>query len=84
MDELVFRETISEIVSAIKEAGYDPYERKLKGLTALTSTMGKSRFNELLGPFIDKRAGKPTLVPRADKRPELFVTQTALEDFTTN
>ena len=27
MDELVFRETISEIVSAIKEAGYDPYEQ---------------------------------------------------------
>lgn len=27
MDEQVFRETISEIVSAIKEAGYDPYEQ---------------------------------------------------------
>ena len=25
MDEQVFRETFSEIVSAIKEAGYDPY-----------------------------------------------------------
>ena len=27
MDEQVFHETISEIVSAIKEAGYDPYEQ---------------------------------------------------------
>ena len=27
MDEQVFRETFSEIVSAIKEAGYDPYEQ---------------------------------------------------------
>ena len=27
MDEQVFRETVSEIVSAIKESGYDPYEQ---------------------------------------------------------
>lgn len=27
MDEQVFRETFSEIVSAIKETGYDPYEQ---------------------------------------------------------
>ena len=27
MDEQVFRETFSEIVSAIKEAGYDTYEQ---------------------------------------------------------
>ena len=83
MDEQVFRETISEIVSAIKEAGYDPYERKLKGLTALTSTMGKAKFNEMLGNFIEKTPGKPTLVPRADKRPELFVAQTPQQDFST-
>ena len=27
MDEQVFRETFSEILSAMKEAGYDPYEQ---------------------------------------------------------
>ena len=76
--------TDEEAVAKIVEgAGYDPYERKLKGLTALTSTMGKAKFNEMLGNFIEKTPGKPTLVPRADKRPELFVAQTPQQDFST-
>ena len=69
------------VAKIVEEAGYDPYERKLKGLTALTSTMGKAKFNTMLGGFIEKIAGKPTLVPRADKRPELFVTPTPQQDF---
>ena len=73
-------EAVAKIVA---DAGYDPYERKVKGITSLTSTLGKSRFNELLGNFIEKTPGKPTLVPRADKRPELFVTQTPQQDFST-
>ena len=71
------------VAKIVEEAGYDPYERKLKGLTALTSTMGKAKFNEMLGNFIEKTPGKPTLVPRADKRPELFVAQTPQQDFST-
>jgi len=71
------------VAKIVEDAGYDPYERKLKGLTALTSTMGKAKFNELLGNFIEKTPGKPTLVPRADKRPELFVAQTPQQDFST-
>ena len=67
----------------VEDAGYDPYERKVKGITSLTSTLGKARFNELLGNLIEKTPGKPTLVPRADKRPELFVTQTPQQDFST-
>ena len=71
------------VAKIVEDAGYNPYERKLKGLTALTSTMGKAKFNELLGNFIEKTPGKPTLVPRADKRPELFVAQTPQQDFST-
>jgi len=72
------------VAKIVEEAGYEPYERKLKGLTALTSTMGKAKFNTLLGGFLEKTAGKPTLVPRADKRPELFVTPTPQQDFSLN
>ncbi len=72
------------VAKIVEEAGYEPYERKLKGITALTSTMGKARFTELLGGFLEKTPGKPTLVPRADKRPELFVTPTPQQDFSLN
>ena len=69
------------VVRAVEAAGFDPYEHKVKGITALSSMLGKNRFNELIGPFVEKQAGKPTLVPRADKRPELFVTASPEADF---
>ena len=31
--------------------------------------LGRSRFEELLSPYIEKPQGKPTLVPESDKRP---------------
>lgn len=36
--------------------------------------MGKTKFEEVLGALIIKAPGKPTLVPVADKRPALNVT----------
>lgn len=66
------------VASAVTAAGYDPYEKKLLGITAMTSLLGKAKFNELLGGLIDKPAGKPTLVPATDKRPAL---NTAKDDF---
>ncbi len=66
------------VASAVTAAGYDPYEKKLLGITAMTSLLGKAKFNELLGGLIDKPAGKPTLVPETDKRPAL---NTAKDDF---
>jgi hypothetical protein len=33
--------------------------------------LGKSRFDELLSPYIEKPQGKPTLVPDSDKRPAM-------------
>ena len=62
----------------VKDHGYDPYEKKLLGITAMTSMLGKKKFEELLGAFIIKPQGKPTLVPDNDKRPAL---NTAKEDF---
>ena len=57
---------------------FDPYEKKLLGITAMTSLLGKKKFNELLSGFITKPQGKPTLVPESDKRPAL---NTAKDDF---
>lgn len=73
------RYTDEEAVAfTVKDAGFDPYEKKLLGITAMTSLLGKQKFNELLGGLITKPQGKPTLVPATDKRPAL---NTAKDDF---
>lgn len=64
------------IARAVEEAGVDPWQHKLLGITALTKLLGKKRFDELVGDYLVKPEGKPTLVPMSDKRPEL-VTATA-------
>ena len=61
------------VAKAVQEAGFDPYERKLLGITALTALLGKARFNEIVAPLMEKSQGTPTLAPRSDKRPEFFV-----------
>lgn len=66
------------VVDAVKSAGFDPYEHNVLGITAMTALLGKKKFNELLGGFIEKPQGKPTLVPTSDKRPAIH---TANEDF---
>ena len=67
------------VAFAVKDAGFDPYEKKLLGITAMTSLLGKKKFEDLLGGMIMKPPGKPTLVPKSDKRPAL--KNTAQEDF---
>lgn len=69
------------VASAVTDAGFDPYEKKLLSITAMTSLLGKQRFNELLGDLIEKPQGKPTLVPDSDKRKAL---NTANDDFKEN
>lgn len=66
------------VVEAVKSAGFDPYEHSVLGITAMTSLLGKKKFNELLGGLIEKPQGKPTLVSISDKRPAIH---TANEDF---
>ena len=66
------------VASAVEKAGFDPYEKKVLGITAMTSLLGKKRFNELLSGMITKPPGKPALVPDTDKRPAL---NTAKDDF---
>ena len=66
------------VASAVESIGFDPYEHKVLGVTAMQKLLGKSRFEELLAPYIEKPQGKPTLVPESDKRPAI---NTAKNDF---
>lgn len=75
------RKYINENAAAkiVEDAGFDPYEHKVLGITAMQKMLGKAKFSELLGGFIEKPQGKPTLVPMSDKRPA--IKSTAKEDF---
>lgn len=60
------------VTKAVEAAGEDPYKpREVLGITAMTKLLGKKRFQELLGDYVHKPEGKPTLVPASDKRPAL-------------
>lgn len=59
------------VIEAVSDAGFDPYEKKLLGITAMQKLLGKSRFDELLASYIEKPQGKPTLVPDSDTRPAI-------------
>ena len=56
------------VAAAVIAAGHDPYEQKLLGITEMQKKLGKAKFDEILGRFIMKPQGKPTLVPESDKR----------------
>ena len=71
----------NKVAEVVEAAGFDPYEKKLKGITAMTSELGKKKFNELLGSLIYKPPGKPVLVEAKDKRPEY---NAAINDFKDN
>ena len=66
------------VAAAVEGAGFDPYERKVLGVTAMQKMLGKTRFEELLAPYIEKPQGRPTLVRSSDKRSEW---NTAKNDF---
>ena len=66
------------VAQVVSNAGYDPYEKKLLGITAMQRQLGKKKFDELLSGLIVKPQGKPGLAPSTDKRPEF---NTAVNDF---
>lgn len=70
------------VANAAEACGYkDIYQKKLINLGDLEKLMGKKKFQEVLGAFIVKPPGKPTLVPVSDKRPALTITNVK-EEFT--
>lgn len=73
--------TIVERLIAKRFNEDDVWPRKLLSLGALEKYMGKKEFTKLLGEFVVKPPGKPTLVPVTDKRPARNSLAAATEDF---
>lgn len=70
------------VIKAAKSAGYhDIFKHSLIPITEMEKLMGKKTFAEVLGAFVEKPQGKPTLVPASDKRPAITFTG-AENDFT--
>ena len=70
-----------KVAQAAIESGYsDIYRQSLIPMTEMQKLMGKTKFEEILGDLIYKSPGKPTLVPVADKRPAMNVSD-AMNDF---
>ncbi len=69
------------VAMAVSDAGYDPYEKRLLGITAMTKMLGKKQFEELLGGLLVRPQGKPALAPEDDPRPAM---NTANIDFMEN
>ena len=44
----------------------------------MTTRLGSKKFNEVLGKYVIKPQGKPTLVPESDERPAMT---TITDDF---
>lgn len=59
-----------EVASVVEKAGFNPYEKKVVGITEMQKRLGKSKFLEIVEPYIYKPEGKPTLALDSDKRPE--------------
>lgn len=69
-----------KVAEIVKAAGKNPYEERLLGLTEMQKLLGKKKFEELLGEYIYKPQGKPTLAPAEDKRPEFSSATTEFSE----
>ena len=59
----------AEVIKAATEAGFtDIYKTTLLGVGDLEKRMGRKKFGEVLGKYIVKPVGSPTLVPETDPR----------------
>ena len=57
----------------LTDAGYDPYTKKLLSISDIQKMVGKSQFDTLVGEYVTRPKGQPTLVPEGDTRTEIFI-----------
>lgn len=74
----------ADIAALLTGQGYredDIWPRKLKSITEIEKLLSRKRFSEVLGGFVVKPDGRPTLAPIEDSRPALGSDGAAQTDF---
>lgn len=77
-------EDVDAAFAAAKQAGQPEamlYKRQPITLTELEKLMGKKPFEDVIGPYVVKPPGAPTLAKESDKRPAVSRNTTAANDF---
>ena len=62
-----------EVISRVRELGFNPFEERLIGITSMTKLLGKKVFDENVADLLEKPKGKLTLVSINDKREEVKI-----------
>ena len=63
------------VAKTVLAAGYrDIYRQSMIPLTDMERLMGKEQFGAILGRFVIKPPGKPTLVPASDRRQAMNIS----------
>ena len=72
-----------KVIDILLADGYPEFviykPKELVAMTNLEKLIGKKKFHELIGEYIEKPKGKPTLAPVSDKRP-VYTTADDFED----
>ena len=79
-----YSESDEEIGKHLMDLGYqesDIFNKSIKTISNMEKLLGKKCFKEILGDYVVKPQGKPTLVHSDDKRPAINSTANAVEDF---
>jgi hypothetical protein len=76
---------VEEVAKTLIEKGFNEEEifnpKQLLGITALEKSITKTDFSRYLSHLVIKPAGKATLAPESDKRPEFSSVEAAKNDF---
>ena len=71
------------VAEAAKAEGYtDIFKKSLITITEMEKLMGKKKFSDIIGSYVEKPQGKLTLVPETDKREEVENVSTEFSDET--
>lgn len=57
----------------LTDAGYDPFTKKLLSISDIQKMVGKLQFDTLVGNYVTRPKGQPTLVPEGDSRTEIVI-----------
>lgn len=71
-----------EALLAVGHALDEVSVRKPKGIGDLEKLLGKTEFESVLGPYVAKGTGKPSLAPEDDSRPSIDPNDEAQKEFT--